>query len=187
MSRIQRKLCRRCRHHIKGWASLQYKGKLIPIKAWKGPQESRRLRLREGVDNRHIKLARLSAVSIDNLYPPVDIPNTNFCYNFVDRKHIVRLEWLSQWKIHVGNRTRESPACSAQPQTTTPLCTGIAIQLHLKKYYGKIVVLAPLSFHLSKRSLEVYRLRAFVVMARHIEQFLNCKKQLQISLVTTDR
>ena len=80
--------------------------------------------------------------------------------------------------------------CSAVPQTTTLLCTGITIhysdlQLHLKKYYGNIVVLvlAPLSFHLSARFLEVYRLRAFIVMARHMEQFLICKKKLRINLV----
>ena len=44
-------------------------------------------------------------------------------------------------------------------EAVTLLCIGMAIRysdLHLKKYYGNILVRALLSFHLSTRSLEVF-------------------------------
>jgi hypothetical protein len=183
---MQTKFYRSCRHDIKGWATLQQKGKLISIKAWTGPWESRRVKFRESLDNRHIKVERLSAVFIDCLYTLKITQTLISARSVVDRRYIVQLEWLSQWKIHVGNRIRDFLAFSAVPQPTTLLCIGIAIRysdLHLKKYYGNILVRALSSFHLSTRSLEVYS--AFVVTARHIENFLNCMKQLRINLVTT--
>jgi hypothetical protein len=37
------------------------------------------LRLQEFIDNRHMKVARLSALRIGRLYPQGDIPGTHFC------------------------------------------------------------------------------------------------------------
>jgi hypothetical protein len=45
------------------------KGKSIPVQAWTGPEGSRRLRLPEFIDNRHIKVVRLSALRTGRLYP----------------------------------------------------------------------------------------------------------------------
>jgi hypothetical protein len=41
----------------------------IPLQAWTGPEGSRRLRLPEFLDNRHIKMVRLSALRTGRLYP----------------------------------------------------------------------------------------------------------------------
>ena len=46
------------------------KGKAFPVQAWTGPEGSRRLRLPDFQDNRHIKVVRASAVPTDRLYPP---------------------------------------------------------------------------------------------------------------------
>jgi hypothetical protein len=46
-----------------------------------GPWVSRRLwRLPAFLDNRHLKVTRLSALRTDCLYPPGDIPGTHFCW-----------------------------------------------------------------------------------------------------------
>ena len=50
---------------------LGYKGKAIPLQAWKGPGDSRRMR--------HMKVVRLSALRTGSLYPPENIPGTHFC------------------------------------------------------------------------------------------------------------
>jgi hypothetical protein len=59
---------------------LQVKVKAIPLLAWIGPEVFRKLRLPEFLDNRHIKVARLSSLSTGRLYSPGNIPGTYFCY-----------------------------------------------------------------------------------------------------------
>jgi hypothetical protein len=54
------------------------KSKVIPLQALTDPEVSRRLRLRFQ-DNRHMKVARLSALHTGHLYPPGIIPGTHFC------------------------------------------------------------------------------------------------------------
>ena len=51
--------------------------KAIPIQAWAGPYSSRRLRLPEFLDNRHMKVATSSA------HHPGNTPGTHFCYEAV--------------------------------------------------------------------------------------------------------
>jgi hypothetical protein len=48
---------------------LQQLIKAIPLQTWKGPWGSRRLRLLEFLDNRHMKVVRFSAVRTGPLYP----------------------------------------------------------------------------------------------------------------------
>jgi hypothetical protein len=55
------------------------KCKAIPVEAWAGPSGSRRLRLPELLDNRDMKVARLSAVHTGRLCQPRNIPGTYFC------------------------------------------------------------------------------------------------------------
>jgi hypothetical protein len=50
-----------------------------------------------------MKVVRLSALRTGRLYPPVNIPGTDFSYNDT-----------------VGLRTRDLPLCSAVPQPTAP-------------------------------------------------------------------
>jgi hypothetical protein len=49
--------------------ALYGKGKAIPVKAWTGPQGSRRFKLPEFLDNKHMKMTRLSAIRTGCLYP----------------------------------------------------------------------------------------------------------------------
>jgi hypothetical protein len=55
-----------------------YKSKTNPVHAWASPYGSRRLRIPEFLDIRHIKAASLSALLIGRLYPTEDIPCTHF-------------------------------------------------------------------------------------------------------------
>jgi len=60
----------------------RYKGKAtdIPVWAWAGPLDSRRLRLPEFLDNWHMNMARSSVVCTGYLYPPGDTSGTHFYY-----------------------------------------------------------------------------------------------------------
>ena len=53
------------------------KVKAIPLQAWTGPEGSRRLRLPD-LNNRLIKVVRLSALRIGRLYPQENIPGNHF-------------------------------------------------------------------------------------------------------------
>ena len=49
--------------------------KANPLQAWKGPWGSRSLRLPEFLENRHMNVARLSAVHTGPLYAPGGTPS----------------------------------------------------------------------------------------------------------------
>ena len=51
----------------------------MSIEAWTGPEGSRRLKLPEFLDNRHMNVTRLSARHTGRLNPPGDTPGTHFC------------------------------------------------------------------------------------------------------------
>jgi len=55
------------------------KGNAFPLQAWTGPYDSRRLRLPEFLDSRHMKVEILSALSTGRLYPPGDKRGTHLC------------------------------------------------------------------------------------------------------------
>ena len=50
-------------------ANITLEGKAIPLQAWTGPKGSRRLRLPEILENRHMKVVMLSALRTGRLYP----------------------------------------------------------------------------------------------------------------------
>jgi hypothetical protein len=49
--------------------SSKLKGKVIPLQAFTGPEGSRSLSLPDVKDNRHVKVARRSALRTGRLYP----------------------------------------------------------------------------------------------------------------------
>ena len=54
------------------------KGKAIPVQACAGPEGSRKLRLPELLDSRHVKVAGLSVLRTGRLYPQ-EICGTVYC------------------------------------------------------------------------------------------------------------
>jgi hypothetical protein len=58
---------------------LDGKGKTIPVQAYRGTEDTRRLRLPGFSDNQHIKLARLSALCTSHFIPP----NVDPWYSFL--------------------------------------------------------------------------------------------------------
>jgi hypothetical protein len=59
--------------------NLTVKFKAIPLQAWTGPECSRKLRLLDFEDNRHLKVVRFSAQRTGPLYSLGNIPGTHFC------------------------------------------------------------------------------------------------------------
>jgi hypothetical protein len=59
--------------------NLLAKDKAIPLQAWTGPEGSKKLRLPDFQDNRHMNVARLSALHTGHLYPPADNPRSQWC------------------------------------------------------------------------------------------------------------
>ena len=57
-----------------------FKIKAIPVPAWTGPEDSRRLRLPEVVGKQHMKVVSLSTLRTGRLYTPGNLPGTNFCH-----------------------------------------------------------------------------------------------------------
>jgi len=49
------------------------------MQAWIDPYGSMRLRLPEYLENRYVKVVRLSALYTGRLYPPGDIHGNRFC------------------------------------------------------------------------------------------------------------
>jgi hypothetical protein len=70
--------------------------KAVHIKAWTGPQDSSMLRLPEFLDIRHMKVAILSDLHTDNLYPQVIFVVLIDVRRCVDPMAIVRPEVLCQ-------------------------------------------------------------------------------------------
>jgi hypothetical protein len=69
-------------------------------------QSKQPLGLREFVDNRQMKVARLSALRTGHLYPPENNP--------------VRVKSMQNSSDPTGNRTRDLPPCSALPEPSAP-------------------------------------------------------------------
>jgi hypothetical protein len=91
------------------------RSKTNPIQAWTGPEGSKRLRLPEYIDNRHMKVAAFTPQEI--------FPGTHFCYRLIPpqgHNGAGRIKSVKNPNGPIGNRTRELPAFSAVAQPTAP-------------------------------------------------------------------
>jgi hypothetical protein len=96
--------------------------KAIPVQAWRGPEDFRRLI--DGPkfqDNRHIKAVRLSALRIGPLYSPGNIPGNHFRWRLSrPQGHSAagRIKSMKNSSETLGNRTRDLLSCSATAYPT---------------------------------------------------------------------
>jgi hypothetical protein len=81
-----------------------------------------------------MKVVRLSALRIDHFYPSGNIPGTHFCYKLIrPQGHSTtgRIMSMKNFNDTIGNRTRDLPVCSAEPQPTAPTPARLrAVQNH---------------------------------------------------------
>jgi hypothetical protein len=91
-------------HHTAGshidWG-VHKKGKAIPVQAWAGHKVSRKSRLPEFLDNRHMKEVRSSALGNGRVYPQEIFLTLISVRGWVKSRAIVQPEGLCQWKIPI--------------------------------------------------------------------------------------
>jgi hypothetical protein len=77
--------------------------KAVPVRTWTGPLGSRRLRLPEYLDSRHIKVTELSALHTGCLYPQEISLVVISVTSWADPMAMVQPEGLSCWKEDMTN------------------------------------------------------------------------------------
>ena len=125
---------------------------LVYSKIWQAPYGCRRLRFPEFLENRHTKVARLSALCTVRLYLPGNAPGFHFCQRLIRTRGHSAPGWIMSMKDlnnPVGNWTCELPPCTAVSLPTEPhiceifseeICIKVIINLEIQNEWIKLCV-----------------------------------------------
>jgi hypothetical protein len=98
-------------------------GKSFPATGLERPLGFQEVEAPEFLDNRYMKVVRLSAPRTGRFYLPGKIPGPHFCQR-LNRSQVHsaarNIKSPKNSSDLIGNRTRDFPACSAVPQSTAP-------------------------------------------------------------------
>jgi hypothetical protein len=86
------------------------------------------------LDNRHMKVVRLSALRTGRLYPPGKIPGTHFCLRLSrpqDHSATGRIMSMKNSSDTIGNRTRDVPACGSASTNCATSCPIIYVFIYV--------------------------------------------------------
>jgi hypothetical protein len=89
----------------------QSRGKAIPIQGWTGTSGFRKLRIPEFIDNWHLKVVGISALRTGRLY--LVLVSVTGSVDPSGHSAAGRVHLTKNPNDHIGNRTRDLPACSA--------------------------------------------------------------------------
>jgi len=111
-------------------ASLSYSqlySNAVPVRAWRGPECSRRVDAPRLQDCQHMKVVRLSALSTGRFYPQeISLVVTHFCYKLSQtQSHSAdgRMKSMKNSSDPIGNRIRYVPTWSAVPNQYRHQCS----------------------------------------------------------------
>jgi hypothetical protein len=120
---------------------MSLKGKAIPVTGRGGPDGCETLRLPHSLDNRLTDGGKLSALRADRPLPPMKIPGTHF-YQRLSRPQAHNAAGrIRKYSDVIGNRTRDTSACSIVFQPTTLPCDSQNMSFVYQKFKELFLIL----------------------------------------------
>ena len=104
------------------------------------------MRLPAFLDNWYRKVAKLSTLCTDHLYPPEDTPGVHFFHRLsrtYEYSAAGRIESMKNTSDLIGNRIRDLQTCNAVPQSTAPLSNRDICSKHKRKIQNLFFYYSP--------------------------------------------